>query len=68
MVASARFGVDYQAVFSSTLINVVEPVVTFAGPPPNQYQQQATGFAGQFNGINQMVCTCPPPLRSCQFL
>jgi len=30
-------------------------VKTFAGPPPDAYQQQAPGFAGQFNGINSMV-------------
>lgn len=34
---------------------MVKPVVTFAGPPPDQYQQQAIGFAGQFNAIDTMV-------------
>ncbi|KAM0247585.1 hypothetical protein ACHAQJ_009804 [Trichoderma viride] len=55
MVACANFPIDYSAVTSSTLIKTIEPIRTFAGPPPDQYQQQATGFAGQFNGINQMV-------------
>jgi hypothetical protein len=56
MVAAANYGIDYQAVFSSTLLKVIEPIKTFAGPPPNAYQQQAHGFAGQFNGINALVC------------
>ncbi|KMU91831.1 hypothetical protein CIHG_09571 [Coccidioides immitis H538.4] len=55
MVASANFGIDYAAVTRSTLIKEIGPVRTFAGPPPDQYQQQAHGFAGQFNGVNQMV-------------
>ncbi|KAM0450000.1 hypothetical protein ACHAO4_006879 [Trichoderma viride] len=55
MVACANFPIDYQAITSSTLIKTIEPIKTFAGPPPDQYQQQATGFAGQFNGINQLV-------------
>ena len=58
MVAASHFGIDYQAITSSTLINTIEPVKTFAGPPPDAYQQQAPGFAGQFNGINSMVCKC----------
>lgn len=55
MVACANFPIDYAAITQSTRIKDIGPVVTFAGPPPDQYQQQATGFAGQFNGINQMV-------------
>ncbi|PTB38721.1 uncharacterized protein TrAFT101_006743 [Trichoderma asperellum] len=55
MVACANYPIDYQAVTLSTRVKDIGPVVTFAGPPPDQYQQQATGFAGQFNGINQMV-------------
>ncbi|KAL6907234.1 transmembrane amino acid transporter domain-containing protein [Trichoderma evansii] len=55
MVACANFPIDYPAITLSTRIKDIEPVVTFAGPPPDQYQQQATGFAGQFNGINQLV-------------
>lgn len=57
MVASAHYGIDYTVVTSSTLIKTITPVVTFAGPPPDQYQQQAYGFAGQFNAVNLMVCT-----------
>jgi hypothetical protein len=60
MVAAANYGIDYQAALSSTLIKAIEPVKTFAGPPPDQYQQQAYGFAGQFNGINSLVCTYFP--------
>ncbi|KAL6819070.1 transmembrane amino acid transporter domain-containing protein [Trichoderma camerunense] len=55
MVACANYPIDYSAVTNSTLIKSIEPIKLFAGPPPDQYQQQATGFAGQFNGINQMV-------------
>ncbi|KAK2749089.1 hypothetical protein FQN55_003791 [Onygenales sp. PD_40] len=55
MVASSNFGIDYETVTSSTLIKDIGPVRTFAGPPPDEFQQQAPGFAGQFNGINQMV-------------
>ena len=55
MVAAANYPIDYEAVTASTLISSIEPVKTFVGPPPNQYQQQATGFAGQFNGVNSMV-------------
>jgi len=58
MVAASKgiSGVDFQAVYSSTRIKGSNPVVTFAGPPPNIYQQQADGFAGQFGGVNQMIC------------
>jgi hypothetical protein len=58
MVAAANFPIYYDAVINSTLLTSIEPVMTFAGPPPAQYMQQAVGFAGQFNGVNQMVCTC----------
>jgi hypothetical protein len=58
MVAASHFGIDYDAVLNSTLIKTIGPVKTFAGPPPDQFQQQAPGFAGQFNGINSMVCEC----------
>lgn len=46
---------DYEAVTKSTLIKDIGPIKTFAGPPPSEYQQQAPGFAGQFNGVNSMV-------------
>jgi hypothetical protein len=46
MVAASHFAIDYQAVTASTLINTIEPVATFAGPPPAQFQQQSPGFAG----------------------
>jgi amino acid permease len=55
MVAVSHWGPDYEVIIKSTLINVIEPIKTFVGPPPNAYQQQAYGFAGQFNGINNMV-------------
>lgn len=29
--------------------------MTFAGPPPAQYQQQVVGFASQFGAVNVMV-------------
>ncbi|THC89426.1 hypothetical protein EYZ11_011127 [Aspergillus tanneri] len=55
MIACSHFGIDYQAVISSTRINRIEAVKRFAGPRPDQYQQQATGFTGQFNGVDQLV-------------
>ena len=61
MVAASHFGIDYPVITDSTLINKIEPVKTFAGPPPDDFQQQAHGFAGQFNGINSLVCKCLPP-------
>lgn len=62
MVASAKFPIDYAPVTASTLIKplangVHAPVMTFAGTPPNQYQQQVPGFASQFNAVDSMVCT-----------
>lgn len=57
MVAAARFPVDYKATTLNTLIHDVGPIKHFAGPPPAEYQPAAVGFAGQLNGINQMVCT-----------
>lgn len=56
MVAAAAFKPYYPAVVKSTLIKERLPVHTFAGLVPDQFQQQATGFAGVFNGVNQMVC------------
>lgn len=60
MVAAARYSVDYQATTLSTRIHDIGPIKTFAGPPPAEYQPAAVGFAGQLNGINQMVCTYHP--------
>lgn len=57
MVAAANFKVDYQATTENTRVHSIGPIKTFAGPPPAEYQPAATGFAGQLNGINQMVCT-----------
>ncbi|PWY76029.1 transmembrane amino acid transporter family protein [Aspergillus sclerotioniger CBS 115572] len=55
VAAGGHYGIDYQAATSSTLIKVIEPIKVFAGPPPDKYQMQATGFAGQFTGVDQMV-------------
>lgn len=55
MVACANNGIDYSVINNAYLIKTMEAVKTFAGPPPDQYQLQAYGFAGQFNGINSMV-------------
>lgn len=55
MVASKYNPIDYGAVAASSLIKKIEKVVTFAGPPPAQYQQQVTGFASQFNAVSTMV-------------
>lgn len=58
MYASANNPIDYQVVTKSTLIKTIEPVRTFASRSPAQYQQQATGFASQFNAVDSMVCKC----------
>lgn len=58
MAAAATYEPFYQAVTKSTLIKTVEPIVTFAGQPPDQFQQQVPGFASQFNAVNNMVCKC----------
>ena len=55
MVASAKNPINYSAVTKSTLITTIEPVKWFAGAPPNQYQQQAHGFAGQLGGVNTLI-------------
>lgn len=57
MYAASHNGVDYQVVFASTLLKTVMPIKTFVGIPPNAYQQQAPGFAAQFNAVDSMVCT-----------
>jgi hypothetical protein len=53
-------GIDFQAVFASTRVQTQEAIRTFAGPPPDHYQQQANGFAGQFGGVNSMICAHSP--------
>lgn len=56
MVASAAFKPYYPAVTKQTLIKTIEPIHTFAGTPPQAYQQQSLGFSSQFNAVNTMVC------------
>ncbi|ROW11629.1 hypothetical protein VMCG_01359 [Cytospora schulzeri] len=55
MIACANFDIDYPVITKSTLIKTIEPVVTFAGPPPDQYQQSAYGTAATMSGVNSMV-------------
>jgi hypothetical protein len=55
MVAAAHFAPYYPAITKSTLIKTIEPAKVFAGIPPDQYQQQAPGFAATFNAVNTMV-------------
>lgn len=56
MAASSKYGIDYKTVWGATILpKKVEPVMTFAGEVPNQYQMQAYGFAGVFNGVDSMV-------------
>lgn len=57
MVSAAHFAPQYSVVSSSTLVKGTGPIKTFAGPPPAEYQQQGAGFIGQFNGVDQLVCT-----------
>ena len=57
MVASAKFPIDFQPVFGSTILpKKILPVKTFIGLVPNAYQGQAQRFAAIFNGVNLMVC------------
>jgi hypothetical protein len=65
MAACAKYGVDYQATTLSTRIQTIGPIVTFGGPPPDEYQPNAVGFAGQLNGVNQLVCMYIP--CQCQY-
>lgn len=68
MVAAAHFGVDYGPTIKGTRVQEIGPIMTYAGPPPDQYQPAAAGFAGQLNGINQMVCTyLPSDLIACAY-
>ena len=56
MTAAAAFKPYYPAVTRSTLIHTIEPIRTFAGTPPQEFQQQSVGFSSQFNAVNTMVC------------
>jgi len=56
LVACSHYAPDYAVITKNTLIKTIEPVVTFVGEPPAQYQQQVVGFASQYNAINTMVC------------
>lgn len=57
MVAAAKFEVYYPPIFGSTILPKEKlPVKKFVGLVPDAYQQQAHGFAGIFNGVDNMVC------------
>lgn len=55
MIACANYGIDYSVITNATLIKSIEPVLTFAGPPPDIYQQSAYGTAATMSGVNSMV-------------
>lgn len=56
MVAAAKYPIFYDPIFGDTLLPKEElPVKKFAGLVPDDYQQQARGFAGVFNGVDSMV-------------
>lgn len=55
LYACSHHAPEYSVVNASTLIKTQGNIVTFAGPPPSEYQQQASGFAGQFNGVDSML-------------
>ncbi|TQV91887.1 hypothetical protein V2A60_006012 [Cordyceps javanica] len=56
MVAVAKYDIYYPPIFGSTILpKQKNPVKTFAGLVPDAYQQQARGFAGIFNGVDNMV-------------
>jgi len=55
-VAAAKYAPDYEVITASSLIKTIEPIKTFAGPPPIAYQQQSTNeFSAQFNAVDSMV-------------
>ncbi|KAI7553285.1 amino acid transporter-like protein [Hortaea werneckii] len=68
MCAAAIYKPYYPAVTKSTLIKTIEPIMTFAGQPPDQYQQQVPGFASQFNAVNTMVYSYAGALLFVAFL
>lgn len=43
MIACANYGIDYSVITNSTLIKTIGPIKTFAGPPPDSYQQAVYG-------------------------
>lgn len=56
MSAAAIHGPDTTVAIQTTLIKTSEPVKTFVGVPPSQYQQQTTDmFAAVFNGIDTIA-------------
>ncbi|KAJ3498815.1 hypothetical protein NLG97_g825 [Lecanicillium saksenae] len=56
MVAAAKFDIYYPPIFGSTILPKEKlPIKTFVGLVPDSYQQQAHGFAGIFNGVDNMV-------------
>ncbi|OAA57266.1 Transmembrane amino acid transporter family protein [Cordyceps fumosorosea ARSEF 2679] len=56
MVAAAKYEPFFPPIFGSTILPKEKlPVKTFAGLVPDAYQQQAHGFAGIFNGVDNMV-------------
>jgi hypothetical protein len=57
MIASSAYKPYYPAVTKQTLVKTIEPIRTFAGTPPAEFQQQSVGFSSQFNAVNTMVCT-----------
>ncbi|KAH0843158.1 hypothetical protein AYO21_03448 [Fonsecaea monophora] len=54
--AAALNGPDPTVALQTTLLKKFDPVKTFIGTPPAEYQQQSTNlFAAQFNGIDTIV-------------
>lgn len=56
LVVAPKYGPDPTYALQTTLLKAAEPVKTFWGTPPAQYQQQSTDlFAATFNGIDSIV-------------
>ena len=53
--AAANNDIFYDATTKATRVKKIGPIKTFTGVPPDEFQQQAPGFAGQFNAIDTMV-------------
>lgn len=56
LVVAPKYGPDKELINQITLIKSDDPVKTFWGVPPPEYQQQTTNlFAAQFNGVDSIV-------------
>jgi len=55
IAAACKYSPDYQYLEASTLIKTIEPIKTFVGKVPDQYQESAYGFSAVLTGVNNLV-------------